>query len=193
MGGHETMADPNLLDNIKLSLTSQLGTWFVGLLIATLTLFSSRITESIKFALNRADSRTRQYEELAAEVSQYIFSAELAVEFIENDWTTKQSLTELLKDYNQSIMTLRKKEFVYLAWIRKFWNENQAIQYENFMKSVRVFDSTIHSLNDEFEAVNITGSKQKVDKKMGEEALKIIKPAVESLSKNGKSLLMSLL
>jgi hypothetical protein len=165
----------------------------VGVLIALLTLFSSKLTESIKFALNRADSRTRQYEELATEVSGYIFAAELTVEFIENDWTTKQSLTELIKDYNQSITTLRKKEFVYLAWIRKYWSREQVVQYETFLQSVRAFDSAIHSLNDEFEAVNITGSKPKVERKRADEALKVMKPAVERMRENGKLLLTSLL
>ncbi len=186
------MADLSWLDAVKSSLKSQIATWFVGLLIVLLTSFSSKLTESIKFALNRADSRTRQYEELATEVSQYIFTAELTVEFIENDWTTKESLTERIKEYNQSITTLRKKEFVYLAWIQKYWDKKQVIQYEDFMKSVRVFDSAIHSLNDEFEAVNITRAKQRVDRKRAEEALKLMKPAVERMRENGKLLLTSL-
>jgi hypothetical protein len=131
------------------------------------------------------------YEELESEVSGYIFAAELTVEFIEKDWTTKQSLTKLIIDYNQSITTLRKKEFVYLAWIRKYWGREKVIQYEKFMQSVRAFDSAIHSLNDEFEAVSITGSKQKVDRKRAEEALKVMKPAVESVRENGNLILTS--
>jgi hypothetical protein len=66
------MADLSWPDAIKSSLVSQTATWLVALIIAVLTLFSSRLTESIKFALNRADARTSQYEELATEVSQYI-------------------------------------------------------------------------------------------------------------------------
>ena len=182
------MADPSWTGAIK----SSLGTWFIGLLVGVLALFSSQVTESIKFALNRADARTRQYEELATEVSQYIFAAELTVEFIEKDWMTKQSLTGLVKDYNESITTLRKKEFVYLAWIRKYWGTEQMVQYRNFMQSVRSLDSAIHSLNDEIEAVNITGSKPKVDRQRAEEALKVMKPAVEAVRRNGELFLTSL-
>jgi hypothetical protein len=153
------MPENGWLDTIGTSLKTQTATWLVAFLIAILGLFSSRITESIKFSLNRADLRTKQYEELASEVSQYIFSAELNAEFIQNDWTTKQTMTELLKEYNKSITTLRKKEFMYLSWIQKYWGKNETAQFESFMKTVREFDLAIHSLNDEFEAVNITGSK----------------------------------
>ncbi len=69
----------------------------------------------------------------------------------------------------------------------------QVIQYENFMKSVRVFDSASHSLNDEFEAVNITQTKLKVDRKQAEKVLKVMKPALESIKEKGKALLSSLI
>lgn len=186
------MSDLTWFDTIKESLKSQGATWFVGLIIAIVTLFSSQLIESIKFALNRADLRTRQYEELATEVSQYIFAAELTVEFIENDWTTKKSMDERITEYNQSITTLRKKEFVYLAWVRKYWSREEENQYEKFMQSLRAFDSAIHSLNDEIEAVSITESKKKIDRKRAEEALKVMKPAVENMRENGKLFLTSL-
>jgi hypothetical protein len=186
------MGDLGWLEIVKSSLKSQSATWFVALLITILTLFSSRLTESIKSALNRADLRTRQYEELATEISEYIFAVELTVEFIEKDWTTKESLTELIKNYNQSITTLRKKEFVYLAWLRKYWDNKQVVQFEKFMQSVRAFDSVTHSLNDEFEAVNITGAKPKVDSNRADEALKAMKPAAERVRENGSSFLNSL-
>lgn len=186
------MADNGLFDGIKTSLKTQTATWLVAAFIAILGVFSSHITESIKFALNRADLRTKQYEELASEVSRFIFSAEINTEFIENGWTTKQTMTELAKDYNDSITTLRKKEFVYLSWIHKYWGKNEVAQFETFMKSVREFDSAIHSLNDEFEAVNITGSKPKIDKKRAEEAAVVMKPAMESMRNQGRQLLAAL-
>jgi len=153
---------------------------------------SARITESIKFALNRADLRTKQYEELASEIGNYIFAAELITEFIEQGWTTKQTMTELLKDYDESIATLRKKEFVYLSWIQKYWGKHEAAKFDSFMKSVREFDMAIHSLNDEFEAVNITGSKPKIDKNRGDEALKKMKPAQENMRAQGRQCLTAL-
>jgi hypothetical protein len=180
------------IESIKTSLTTQTATWLVGLAVALLGLFSSRITESVKFALNRADLRTGQYEELATEVSKYIFSAELNTEFIEHGWTTKQTMSDLLKEYNQTITTMREKEFVYIAWIHRFWGNPEADRFKAFMTSVRAFDSSIHTLNDEFEAVNITGSKEKIDERRAQEAIKGLKPAIEELRQNGEALLTSL-
>ena len=51
------MADPWYSALLK-SLQEQTGTWFVAAVIAVLTVFSNRIVESIKFALNRADLRS---------------------------------------------------------------------------------------------------------------------------------------
>lgn len=180
------------LDNIKSSLKTQTATWLVAFAIAMLGLFSSHITESVKFALNRADLRTKQFEELATEVSHYIFSAELNTEFIEHDWTTKATMTELLNEYNESITTLRKKEFVYQSWIQKFWGKTEADQFESFMKYVREFDSSVHSLNDEFEEVNIKGSKPKIDRERAREALKVMKPAIDNMRKQGRALLAAI-
>ena len=92
------------------SLKSQTGAWFVGFVISVLALFSLRITEDIKFALNSADLRTKNYEELASNLSEYNFEAELFVEFIANGWTDAVAMTPLVNEYNNSIDTLRKKE-----------------------------------------------------------------------------------
>ncbi len=46
-------------------------------------------------------------------------------------------MTTLLNDDNESITTLRKKEFVYLSWIQKYWGKDDAAKFGAFMKSVR--------------------------------------------------------
>jgi hypothetical protein len=38
---------------------SQAATWFIGAVIAILTVFSGKIVESLKFSLNRANLRTK--------------------------------------------------------------------------------------------------------------------------------------
>jgi hypothetical protein len=184
--------NPTWLQGVATSLKTQAATWLVAFLIGMLGLFSGRITESVKFALNRADVRSNQYEELATEISQYIFSAELTTEFVQNNWTTKKMLTDLVTEYNASITTLRKKEFVYSAWIEKYWGKDQSAKFASFMEAVRDFDKAIHSLNDEFEKVNITGEEQKVDPNRAKEALKLLQPAVTKLRESGRSLLVSL-
>lgn len=188
----EDTPTPTWLQGIGTSLKTQTATWFVALLIGILGLFSGHITESVKFALNRADVRTKQYEELATEVSQYIFSAELNTEFIENNWTTKKTLTELITEYNTSIATLRKKEFVYIAWIQKYWGKTEAAQFDKFMNAVLEFDRAIHSLNDEFEKINITGDAEEVDHERAKDALKLLKPAAKKLRDQGRAFLVSL-
>lgn len=180
------------LQGIAVSLKTQTSTWLVAFLIGILGLFSGHITESIKFALNRADLRTNQYEELATEISQYIFSAELTSEFIDNNWTTKETLTELINEYNTSITTLRKKEFVYIAWIKKYWGNSQSVKFDEFMEAVRKFDKAIHSLNDEFEKVRLTEERDKVDPERAKEALKLLQPAAQKLRVKGREFLASL-
>lgn len=97
-----------------------------------------------------------------------------------------------MSKYNESITTLREKEFVYQSWIQKFWGNNSANQFESFMKYVREFDTSIHSLNDEFEEVIIKGSKRKIDKERAEKALKTMKPAIDNMRKQGRALLATL-
>lgn len=184
--------NPTWLQGLAISLKTQTATWLVAFLIGILGLFSGRITEWVKFGLNRADLRTQQYEELATEISQYIFSAELTTEFTERNWTTKKTLTDLVTEYNTSITKLRKKEFVYAAWIQKYWDKERSAKFDVFMESVREFDKVIHSLNDEFEKVNITGEQQKVDPQRAKEALKLLQPAATKLREHGRTLLVSL-
>jgi len=184
--------NPTWLEGIKASIKTQTATWLVAFFVAMLTVFSGYITESIKFALNRADLRTKQYEELATEISQYIFSAELNTEFIEHNWTTKDTLKDLNTEYNASITALRKKEFVYEAWIKKYWGKEQSTKFNEFMGSVRQFDNAYHSLNDEFEKVVRTGTQMKVDPKRTKEALGLLQPAAAKLREYGRNLLVSL-
>jgi hypothetical protein len=184
--------NPTWLQGLLISLKTQTATWLVAFLIGILGLFSGQITESVKFALNRADLRTKQYEELATEISSYIFSAELNTEFIENGWTTKKTMTDLITEYNTSYTSLRKKEFVYAAWIKKYWGTEQLSKFEALMKSVTEFDKALHSLNDEFENLNITGKEDKIDPERAKKALEQLKPAATKLRTDGRSFLASL-
>jgi hypothetical protein len=187
------MPTPTWFEGLATSLKTQTATWLVAFVIGLLGLFSGRVTESVKFALNRADLRTKQYEELATDVSAYIFAANLTTEFIENGWTTKEALTDLVTDYNNSITSIRKKEFVYEAWIKKFWGSAQLSKFNEFLQSVAGFDKAVHSLNDEFEKVNITKTQQKIDPARAKEALQQLKPDADKVRQNGRALLESLI
>jgi len=188
-----TMPDNSWLESIRTSILTQTGTWLVAFIIAILGLFSSRIIESIRVALNRADLRIKQYEELASDISQYIFVAEYNTEMIENNWTSRQTIIDMVKEYNESITSLRKKEFIYLSWIQKYWSKKEILQYEAFMNSVKDFDSALHLLNKEINAVIITKTKIKIDRKDADKALIVIKPAVQNVRTRGRKLLAVIL
>lgn len=183
---------PTWLQGIVASFRTQTAAWLGTFLIGILTLFSGYITESVKNALNRANLRTSQYETLATEISAYIFSAELNTEFIEKDLATSKTMAELITEYNQSITTLRKKEFVYSAWIKKFWDSSQMSKFEAFMKTVAEFDTAIHSLNDEFGRISLAGKDEKISPERAKKALEQMKPAVAKLRAEGRAFLESI-
>lgn len=174
------------------SFEDQAATWFIGALIALLTAFSSRIVESVKFALNRADLRAKNYEELSIDLSEFVFSAELNHEFLANDWTTRETLTGLIKEYNDSITKIRKKEYVYSAWIEKYWGKKYLRDFSTVMGLIKAFDKIIHSLNDEFESVNIKKTKEKVDHKRAQEVVAQMGPKLDELKAKTHALLTKL-
>jgi len=98
----------------------------------------------------------------------------------------------LIKEYNTSITTLRKNEFVYSAWIKKYWDKEELAKFDGFMVSVHKFDQAVHSLNDEFEKVNITKKEQKIDPKRAKEALAVLQPGAAKLREDGRGLLTAL-
>jgi hypothetical protein len=133
--------DAAMLETFK----SQAATWFIGAVIAILTVFSGKIVESLKFSLNRANLRTKNYEQLSQDLSEFVFMAELNHEFLENDWTTKPTLTGLLNDYNDSKTKVRKSEFVYRSWISKYWDKSQLEKFSHVMELIKSYDRILHS------------------------------------------------
>lgn len=121
-----------------------------------------------------------------------MFLTELLTEFIDNGWTTKLSMTDLVGKYNTSIELIRRKEFVYSAWLAKFWSNNRFIQFESIMARIREFDAMIHSLNDEFEKVNITDTAEKIDPLRAQETVAVLKPIVSNLRSKVRQFLASL-
>ncbi len=183
--------NPTWMQGLASSLKTQTATWLVAFLLGILGLFSGQITESVKFALNRADLRTTQYDELATEISQYIFSAELNTELIGSSSTTKDTLKKVVGEYNTYILTLRKKEFVYAAWIQKYWGDSQELKFKVLMQSIRQFDNALHSINDELGKI-ANRKKETIDPERAKEAMVLMQPAVKKLREDGYALLISL-
>jgi hypothetical protein len=181
------MAATTWRDTMIESFKSQTATWSVGLLIAILSIFSAEITENVKLALNRADLASKYYEELASDLSEYRFQAELVVEYVERGWTKADSLKSLDTDYNESITKLRKKEWVYQSWMRRYWGEQQASAFAQCMDAVKAFDREVHNLNDEIDAV-INKKKEKFDKNAAAAAVDRLKPALTTLLDSSENL-----
>ena len=51
----------------------KIGVWLATIIIALLTVVSDKILERIRFRLNIADLRTKYFEELAVNLSTYLF------------------------------------------------------------------------------------------------------------------------
>ncbi len=175
------------MHQILLSFRTQFLAWFIGFMIAILTVFSNNIVENIKFSVNKANQRIKFYEELSSDLSEYIFIAEINIEFLEKGWTTEPSLSLNIREYNDSVTKLRKKEYVYLSWLKHFWKDKEVKLFSEIFQEIKSFDSVIHSLNDEFEKVNISKTSMKVEPTIGNEAAinmkKIFVPLREKIRK----------
>jgi len=172
---------------------NQLATWFVGVIIALLGVFSSKLVECAKFALNKAELRSKNYEEFSTDLSEFVFAAELNKEFLEKNWTTRDTLVDLATTYNNSITKLRKKDYVYLSWIKRYWGSDSATLYLQTFDTIREYDQAIHSLNDEFEAVNIKKTQEKVSPDRAAAAATAMNAIVQKLRNQTDELLTKLL
>jgi hypothetical protein len=178
-----------LVSGLGTSLRTQAATWFVGAVIALLSVFSSHLTEGVKASINRADLRTKSYEELSKDLSDYVFVSELSQEYIEHGWTSRDAMGPLIKEYNDAITKLRKNEFVYLSWLSRYWGKAEVKALSEVMATTRQFDQQVHALNDEFEAVNIKKSKKTIDKERGKEASLAMRPTLDALRSQVRALL----
>jgi hypothetical protein len=180
-----------LLDSFR----EHLRVWMVAAIIGILTVFSGYITESLRSSLNRADLTATRYASFASDISGYVFVAENMAEFLEKGWTSKMTLTGLLTEYNNLTTTLRKNEYVYRAWLTRYWPEEETRDFAAFMAVVRDYDGRLHGLNDEFERVNIANDDTKpplvkVDPRRAEPVAAELKRLTEDLKARANTLLV---
>lgn len=172
------------------SLRNQAATWFVGTVIALLSVFSSNLTEGIKDSIHRSDLRAKSYEEMAQDLSAYVFASELWWEYIDHGWTSREAITPLMTKYNESITTVRKKEFVYLSWLSRSWGKADVKMFADVMVTLRALDHTIQTLNDEVIAVAFKGSKETIDRDKGKAASLAMRPILDTLRGQVQALLV---
>jgi hypothetical protein len=128
--------------------TDHIGTWLTTSIIALITIFSDKIIERIRLAINKADLRIKYYEELAIDLSSYIFWSEVYLERFENEWTEDiDDLEKIAGELNTAMTTLRKKEFVYKSWVNKYWKRKQKGKFADIFISIKNLDLASHAFN----------------------------------------------
>src|SRR5262249_19252430 len=125
------------------------GAWLAATVVALLTVFSDKILERIRFRLNRADLRTKYFEQLAKDLSTYLFYSELFHERYQKGWADDpEDLDRIGGAINGAITTLRENEYIYRAWVRKYWGEAKLEQFAEVMTALKSADDAIHAFND---------------------------------------------
>jgi hypothetical protein len=127
-----------------LEMAKELAKWLIPLAGAFVAVFFTPLVDRIKLQLNRAELRTKQFEEFASDISAFVFQAELMYEFLSKGWNTEQ----LIDDYNKAITLLRTKELVYLSWAARFWKPDDQPKFVSLLRQVKAVDIAIHAFND---------------------------------------------
>ena len=87
--------------------------------------------------------------ELAEDLSTYLFYAELFHERYQKGWASDpEDLAAIGGAINGAVTTLRKKEYVYRAWVKKYWGSPAVEQFAQVMAAVKSVDDAVHAFND---------------------------------------------
>lgn len=121
--------------------------WLFPFLVVFVTLFFTPAVESIRLRLNRVDMSTRQFEQFALDLSNFVFRAERVREYYRKGWTTPEQLNPVIDEYFAAIMTLRSKELVYDYWDQKFWKEDQRALFKRALGLAHDVDTDLHTLD----------------------------------------------
>jgi hypothetical protein len=128
--------------------------WFIGVVFLFLGLISSRLAEKVKFALNRADLRTKNYEELAIELSHFVFVIDRIIKVeIEGTWAQKSGESgeifgAINAEYDETMNTICRKEYVYRSWLQRYWNKEKLAAFEEVMTAIRGVDDALIGWNE---------------------------------------------
>ena len=103
-------------------IVGHLQTWFALFLVAILTVFSDKIVGRIRFALNRADLRSKYYEQLALGLSTFVFYSDLFYLRQVRLESHFEDLDAIRGQVNESFVTLKTNEYIYRSWVRRYWS-----------------------------------------------------------------------
>ena len=135
------------LAHLSNSFVDQTATWFVGVVLALLGAFSGRLVETVKFALNRADLRTRYYEELATEISRFVFVVDRIIRVSGTDWINPEGQAAIAAEYDETLNGLSRREYVYLSWLDRYWGRAKSAAFIETMATIREIDGLLILLN----------------------------------------------
>lgn len=122
--------------------------WLFPFAVIFVAVFFTPALESIKLRLNRVDLSTRQFEEFAIDLSNFVFRAQRFHEFYHKGWTAPDEINPVIEDYYQAITKLRSKELVYQYWDQQYWKESQRALFMRAQGVVREVDREVHSFGE---------------------------------------------
>ncbi|NEQ81639.1 MAG: hypothetical protein F6K26_15705 [Moorea sp. SIO2I5] len=172
-------------------LTEKMGALMVTAMIGLVAFSSDKIVEHIKFAGNRADQQISNYNQLATDLSDYMFRTELLVKFYSKGWTRKSALEKVGEPYNDAIIQLRKREYVNLALVHRLWKKKSANDFTEIMNLVKQIDDLIHELNTEAGAV-ASGKQETANLAVTKPITDNLKPLVKDLESKIRLFLIKL-
>jgi hypothetical protein len=143
-----TMSD--WLAHFSGSLADQVGTWFAGsVVLAVLGAFSGRLVEKVKFALNRADARIKYYEQLATDISHFVFIIDRTVKvYYGSTWASADDKGAIAAEYNEIMNKICRDEYVYLSWLNRYWGKHKTELFKLTMANIKRVDAVLIDLNE---------------------------------------------
>ena len=118
--------------------------------IGFISIFSDKILGRIRLRWNRADLRVKYYERLAKDLSRYIFFAELFHERHQREWASNPAdMAAIGGEVNAAVVRLRINEYVYRAWVEKYWDSRGVERFAEVLDAVTATEDAIHAFNDE--------------------------------------------
>jgi hypothetical protein len=134
------------------NIIGHIETWIAITLVALLTIFSDKILGRIRLRINRADLRVKYFEQLATDLSTYIFWVEVLHERHAKGWMDDpEDIGSIVGELNGAFTTLRIKEYVYRSWVRKYWGSDGAARFNEVLEAMKAVDAATHTFNDEGE------------------------------------------
>lgn len=113
---------------------------------AFLLIFIGPVVERLRVRVNAADSRAKQFEEFATDLSTFIFHAKVLCIFARQGVDAAQMNTEIGL-YGEAITVLRKKEYVYLSWAERYWTTDEYPLFRNVLQALADVDTAMLTTN----------------------------------------------